>query len=173
MYDIGLSKDFVISAFMLHSLLLMVAKMLFGFLFDRIGIRPTYLICAVAAVGALAAVSFISPERSYLAYVYSIVSSFGLPLETVMIPLLVAELFGRKAYSHILGYFLALNSVGYALGSVVTNAVYDLTGTYHGVLIVLTITMLSAACIQLVVITMAKKGREAFEAEEAMTTAEG
>lgn len=159
MYDIGLTKDFVIRVFMLHSLTLMVAKMAFGAMFDRFGIRISFGLCTLAATVALLSVSLITPERGYLAYVYSIISSFGLPLETVMIPLLVSQLFGRRAFSHIMGYYLALNCLGYAVGVVTTNLAFDAMGTYRPMLIVLTAIMIGAGLVSQFSILLADRDR--------------
>ena len=167
MYDIGITKDFVIRAFMLHSLMLMIAKMSFGFLFDRVGIRLTTGLCTLSALAAIASLAFISVERSGLAYGYSILSSFGLPMETVMIPLLVSELFGKKSFSHVMGYYLALNYLGFAAGTIVTNTVFDLMGTYRVMLYVMVGAMLAAGLASQISMFLASRERKRFEARKA------
>ncbi|MBR5738972.1 MAG: MFS transporter, partial [Lachnospiraceae bacterium] len=166
MYDLNFSSDFVIPVFMIGSIVLLIAKMTFGILYDRFGIRPTFGICSLAAAIALLALTLLSPERSWLAYVYALIGEWGYPLETVMIPLLVSQLFGRKSYSHVLGYFLALNYLGYAVGVVVTNYLFDLMGTYRQILFVLMLVMIAAGLVSQFSFILSERSRKKFMAEE-------
>lgn len=65
-----------------------------------------------------------------MAYGYAVVSAVALPLETIMIPLITAELFGRKSYAQMLGIVSALNTAGFSVGPPVINFIFDSLGTY-------------------------------------------
>ena len=65
-----------------------------------------------------------------MAYGYAVVSTVALPLETIMIPLITAELFGRKNYAQMLGIVSALNTAGFSVGPPVINFIFDSLGTY-------------------------------------------
>ena len=52
-------------------------------------------------------------------------------LETVMLPLIAATLFGDKDFVKILGVLVSANSAGYALSAPLCNLVFDITGSYH------------------------------------------
>lgn len=76
--------------------------------------------------------SFVSPEGpgKILAMGYGVFSSFALPLETVMIPLVVTELFGSVSFAKLLGIYVSVNTAGFAIGNPIANLVFDLCGTY-------------------------------------------
>ena len=167
MYDIGISKELVIRIYMLGNIVLMFAKMGFGFLFDRLGIRITYALCAVSAAVALFILYLVTPGSSWALFPYIVISNFGYPLETVMIPLLVAELFGRKPFSHVMGYYLAFNYLGFATGSVISNLSYDAMGTYRYMIFFLFISILVSFAVAEFSMAIAKRDRKKFEAEEA------
>ena len=65
-----------------------------------------------------------------MAYGYAVVSAVALPLETIMIPLITAELFGRTSYAQMLGIVSALNTAGFSVGPPVINFIFDSLGTY-------------------------------------------
>jgi MFS family permease len=167
MYDIGIPKDMVIRVYMLGNIVLMFAKMGFGFLFDRLGIRITYALCAVSGAIGLFILYLVTPGSSWALFPYIVISNFGYPLETVMIPLLVAELFGRKPFSHVMGYYLAFNYLGFATGSVISNLSYDARGTYRYMIFVLFVSMLVSSTVAEISMAIAKRDRKKFEAEEA------
>jgi len=149
--------------FVVHSLVLMVSKILAGFSFDKFGIRFTFGYCATFAVIALLSLAFITPEHSFLAWGYSVCSSIALPLETIMIPLLVSEIFGKKCHAKVMGYYLGLNVFGYACGGPIADYFKQNVGTYYGVLIAFSVIMvITAVVIQFTFIT-AKKDRIAYE----------
>ena len=144
-YDLGYEKSFVILVFSIHSLLLVVGKILTGVGNDTIGIRKTYAVCTFAAMVAFLSLFFLPRAGSgqfgeiLFPWVYSAVSSFGLPLETVMISLMAAYLFGRKDFARIMGYYLALTTFGCAIGAPVANLFYDIQGTYKWIVLALAV----------------------------------
>ena len=165
MYDVGLTKEFVIAVFSSHYLFLTLAKVSTGVCFDRFGLKWTYGTCCVASLIALVSLSFVSPEMKILSWVYSVISSAGLPLETVMIPLMVMEMFGMRSFSHVMGYYLALNTLGYAIGVPLANLAFDKTGSYQGYLFILTFAMAVVTVVSMICIFIAAKKRKEFLAE--------
>ena len=132
MRDAGLNPAFVANVWSIHSLVLAGAKFFTGFLYDKKGMRVTILLCQLVAVASIFSMIFVdtSSTGKLLAAVYCVISSFALPLETIMVPLIASDLFGEKAYARIMGILLAFNTGGYAVGSPLTNYVYDRTGSY-------------------------------------------
>jgi MFS family permease len=59
---------------------------------------------------------------------------FGLGLGggAVLVPLLVGECFGLRAFGKILGVVMIAATVGSAVGPVVTGRIFDVTGSYSG-----------------------------------------
>lgn len=150
MKDVGLDPAYIAAVFSVHSLLLAACKFTSGLVHDKIGIRKTMLICNLAAVIAPVLLICITPNAigKGLAVVFCVAFAMALPLETVMLPLIVLDLFGEKDYVKLLGVFVSINTAGYALGGPLTNLCYDLFGNYQIVLgimatimIVITITI--------------------------------
>lgn len=155
MLDRGIPKETMSLALSIHAIALTVAKMYTGFSFDKFGLRITMLVCNLCAVVGILLLAFVS--NGAMAIVAETLTSFALPLETIMLPLITAELFGRKDYAQIMGLLIAFNQMGYAVGMPLTNLVYDLTGTYTNVMVIMCGIMVAAAITMQLVITAAKQ----------------
>ena len=154
----------VSTVFVAHSLVLMVSKILAGSSFDKFGIRFTFFYCSAFAIISLLALVFMSKlQMNWLAWVYSICSSIALPLETIMIPLLVSEVFGKRCHAKIMGYYLGLNVFGYACGGPIADYFKQNVGTYDGILVVFCVIMAVTALTIQFTFVAAKKDRVAFE----------
>ena len=166
-YDVVGKSDEMVAwvslVFVFHSLVLMASKIFAGFSFDRFGIRFTFGYCSVAAVISLLSLHMMTTETTWLAWFYSVLSSVALPLETILIPLLVFEIFGKKSHAKIMGYYLGLNVFGYAVGGPLADFFYGKFHSYRLILLVFAVLMtLSALAIQFTFVK-AKKDRIAFE----------
>lgn len=133
MKDVGLDPAFVANALSIHAISLSCFKFLSGFLYDRCGLRITVNICMVTASVVILLLSVVtaSPVGMVLAILYCVFSALALPLETVMLPIYAADLFGERSYDMALGIFVSVNTAGYAVGAPISNLCYDLTGSYH------------------------------------------
>jgi MFS family permease len=159
MKDIGLDTNYIATVLSVHSLLLAAAKMLTGFCFDKFGLRKTMLSCNLCAMIALLLLAFIS--NNAMAMGYGVFAAFGLPLETIMLPLIASDLFGRKSHAKIMGLFISFNTMGYALGVPLANFFFDRTGSYKTILVGLACLMLMVTVVMQRVISAAKRNREA------------
>ncbi len=159
MKDSGLAPSFVMLVSSIHSVTLTGFKFFTGILYDKYGLRITTIICDITAVVVMIAIAAVtnSPLGMFFAMFYGIFSSLALPLETVLLPIIIGDLFGQKSYNEILGIFSALNSIGYAIGSPLANMSFDKLGTYKPMFIVCCITMIGVVIIFQTSITMAYK----------------
>lgn len=132
MTNVGLDLATAASALSLNALVLTCSKFLVGFLYDRLGIKKTMLLCDIAMLATLLLLIGINPSTTgkMMAYGYAVISAVALPLETIMIPLITAELFGRKSYAQMLGIVSALNTAGFSVGPPIINFIFDSMGTY-------------------------------------------
>lgn len=162
MRDQGLSPEVVAAAMSIGSLCLTAAKMFTGFTFDKFGLRVSMGICSVCAVSCIFLLAFVSSAP--MAWIYQILAAFGLPLETIMLPLIATELFGHKSYAFLMGLMLSFNTLGYAVGAPIMNWFFDKTGTYTGVMVVMAFMMIGVAILMQLVITAAHKVRSEVEA---------
>ncbi len=157
MHDRGLTAQVIAAALSIHSLCLAGSKILTGFVHDRFGLRVCMLSCNFCAIFAITLLAFV--QSGTTALIYQIFAALALPLETIMLPLITADLFGRKSYSTILGWMLAINTLGYATGGPIMNAVYDKTGTYTGILLITALVMGLVTVLMQIVITLAHRKR--------------
>ncbi len=135
--DLKIDEDYVALVMMLHSLALMLFKFLAGVLYDRKGLRWMLTICEVAAVIVYVALVLSSNSATgrIFAMIYGVFSSLALPMETIGVSLVTADLFGNKAFDKMLGFTMSLNHLGYALGSPIMNFGYELFGSYKPVIL--------------------------------------
>lgn len=99
------------------------------------------------------------PYKNIFTTVYLILSSIALPLETVMLSLYAANLFGDHSFDRIMGMFISVNTAGYAVGTPFVNLGFDLTGSYRGVLLLTAGIMLAVTIAMQFVISSAHKLR--------------
>ncbi|MBE6787293.1 MAG: MFS transporter [Ruminococcaceae bacterium] len=162
--DVDLNANYIALILSLHSIALTVFKFLTGFLYDKLGLRITTAVCCVASIITMFSLVLSSNTTSGKVYamIWGIISSLALPLETVMIPLFVSDLFGEKAFNKILGILMTVNTFGFALGSPVINVAYDLLGSYKSAFFACGILMILVTLIMQYVITKAHKIRKDF-----------
>lgn len=159
MKDVGIDPDFIAAQLSIHSVILAFAKIYTGFSFDKFGLRVTILFSSICTVVFLLLLAFVNGP--VMAVIYSVVSSFALPLETVMLPLIALDLFGNVDFSAAMGLIVSANTAGYAVGSPVVNVIYDLTGSYKSVLLVFAVLMaVVTVCMQFVISAAAKTRNE-------------
>lgn len=128
----GLNRTAIAAALSIHSLALALCKFLTGVIDDRKGLRTTVLLCDGAALVTLMLLIFINDSASgqAMAVMDSVISAMALPLETIMLPLITADLFGQKSYAQMLGIVVDINTAGYSVGPPLTNFIFDAIGTY-------------------------------------------
>ena len=131
MGDIGLNPDYVATVLSAHSLALACSKFLAGFSYDKLGLRATVTICDAFGFAAFFCLAFASTSvlGQGLAMGYGVLSSMAMPLETVIVPLIAADLFGEKDFAKTMGIFVSLNTAGYALGTPLANLIFDAVGS--------------------------------------------
>jgi MFS family permease len=164
--DVGLDTAFIATALSLHSLSLTVSKIAAGFCYDKIGLRFTSLTIYLIGVVSMFMLALVGPTSYGLASVFQVLISFALPINTIMLPLYAADMFGEKSYVKIMGMFVAACTTGYAVGTPFTNLIFDLTGTYRNVSIVYGVLMLVIAVVFQIILTKTNKIKAAVIAQE-------
>lgn len=161
MRDVGLTAEYVAYAMSFHSLALAGFKFLTGLIYDKFGLRFTTSMCSITASVVMLLLALItnSPIGMAIAMIYSIFSSLALPLETIMLPIYAADLFGEHSYEKVLGIFVSVNVMGYALGTPSVNLCFDLVGTYKPILFVCSAIMLAVTIVMQLVVSKAHKMR--------------
>jgi len=152
--DRGFNADQISIIAIVSSVALALFKFLNGLVYDRAGLRVAITIDCVAALLVMVVLYFIVPTGLgfALGIMYAILAGIALPLETVMLPIYAKDLFGQKSFSKVLGIFVSLNQVGYALGAPLMNLFYDFSGTYDlGLIISAGIMFITIILLQIVI----------------------
>lgn len=169
--DSGLDVAFVATIASVFSLTLTITKILVGAMYDRFGLKVVMIVCQLAGVVAFVSMVFIQSTMSgmVLAVVFALLYALSLPLETLVIPLIVNDLFGNASFDKIMGMFIAMNYTGYALGAPIINLCYDVLGSYKPAFIIYSILMLITLFVFQSVMKTANKEKEAIIAQSADT----
>ncbi len=162
MLDKGFSSESIILLFSFSSLLITLSKMFTGFLFDKCGIKVVVITCGACAFASVLCLGLIDSVAMLPAWIYTILYPISIPLETIVIPLLVSQMFGKRAYAAILGYYIAFNMLGYATGVPIVNLFYDLFGSYNGVLLAQAIIVFAVTVVSVFSIMLADKDRKKY-----------
>ncbi len=169
MKDVGLDASYIATVLSIHSLALAGFKFLTGFLYDRFGLRITMTICDITSVVVMLILAAITSSHlgMVLAMVYAIFSSLALPLETIMLPIFAGDLFGEKSFNKIMGLFVSINTAGYAVGTPLTNWVFDRFGTYIPMFVAGAIIMTIVTIVFQFVISASQKDKSEILEKEA------
>ncbi|MBR2311385.1 MAG: MFS transporter [Oscillospiraceae bacterium] len=162
MRDVGLDSALVTNIISVFSLVFTAAKILVGVIYDKFNLRKVLIVCEGAAIVSFLILAFIAPTTTgaIFGFVYAVAFAFAMPLETLVIPLIANDLFGNANYDKILGYLIAANYSGYALGAPIVNLCFDMMGTYKPVLLILAAVMLASFIVFQFVITVSNKEKE-------------
>ena len=140
-----------------------------GFSYDKLGLRRTLIFCELCGCISFLCLALCNGNGSgrIFAMSYAVFSPLALPLETVIVPLIAADLFGEMAFSKLMGIFVACNYAGYAVGGFVCNLIFDFTKSYVPALIAMGVLMLGIAIAFQFILTAADKVRKQVAAQQA------
>lgn len=151
-----------------HSVMMLtlsVAKLLGGWLSDRIGAkRVAILTAAMAAIGHFLLIDVSNPLLSYVGVV---LLSFGLLVASITAPLLTMPLFGYRAFGSITGIFMAMISLGNMLATPLANLCYDMMGSYSPAFQLATILDIVIIGLFLLLFFLCEREKKRFLAAEA------
>lgn len=153
----GFTVEFAAYAVSVMSLTMSFSKVFTGFLYDRCGLTVSLLLClSMNIVGMLSLARLASPA---MAFIFAVSMGLSLPVETLMIPLIVSELFGSRPYASLIGVFMALVAAGIIVGNPLMNFAFDLLGSYTPVLRVFTLLSTFALALMLWCVRRSKRYR--------------
>lgn len=168
--DVGIDSGYIAMIASVSSILLTCSKLLSGVLYDRFGLKPVMLICQISGVLAFSVLLLINASGfgMSMAVVYTVFKTLALPLETLMIPLIVYDLFGDASADKILGIFLAFNYAGYAIGEPLINLCYDLQGSYKLAFAICAGLMLAVTVLFQFVLKLSQKNKDLIAQRETL-----
>ena len=156
--DQGLSQSEAVSQQSMMLIYLTASKFLAGLLSDWLGAKSVTVGCTVFGAISLWLLAMVnSPASATPAILFY---AIGLPLPTVLIPLLTYRLFGYRAQSTYHGIFMSIPQLGLLTAAPIANTVYDATGSYSPVLLVSTGFSVAAVVLYILVYVLAARRRK-------------
>ena len=128
--DVGFSGEFIALNACVGSIVLMASKILAGIIYDRFGIKVSVNICLFTALAGKIILFFVTPQTAALAILHTVLIGIATPFETVMIPIIVLDLFGQRSFNKALAIITSLFTVGHALNAPLMNMPYDFMNSY-------------------------------------------
>ena len=111
----------------------LISKLSTGYLLDRfIAGRAVAGLLAACAIGFLAV---IYGHAGWLAFAAAILVGVGMGAESDAVPYLLTRYFGLGRFGELYGYTWCVYAIAGALGPWVMGSMFDLTGSYHAVLL--------------------------------------
>ncbi len=127
--DVGLTATQAGTMQSLYLFCLTGTKFVYGSLCDTIGAKKVTILCLACGIVAITVMLFVS--NIITAAIVSVLFAFALPVVTITIPMLALELFGEKACADYIGVVVAMSSVASMLSGVISNGIFDCTGSYR------------------------------------------
>ncbi len=127
--NVGYSPSFSALIVSLYGASLIIGKVFIGILCDKIKLSTINLICyASLAVCALSAI-FIEYNMA-LGYIYALCAGLSIPLQTVVYPIMIKDLYGTKDFPKLYAVNIQIAPLALAGGSYIAGLVYDVSNSY-------------------------------------------
>jgi len=140
----------------IYSIICGCAKPLMGIIYEKIGVKRTVLLVGALISGAVLILIFGSGMTA--SGIAMVILGVGNMFSTVIMASYVAEAYGNRAHSSILGYVNIAFALGVSVGPVMAGRVYDVFGSYrYSYYVFLLFCVLSTV---LTLISAGRRGRE-------------
>lgn len=127
--DLGISAVTAANILATLSGAFLVGSIVLGGLADRIGNRPTFIMCFILISATL--LWLLVATDVWMLYLFAIVLGLGGGGSATLESTLTAELFGVKSHGLILGVIGIGYTSGAAAGPFVAGYIFDISGSYH------------------------------------------
>ena len=129
--DLGIARVEIGTLVALTSFAMMVGKPALGILCDRFGARGAVVIGAGSMIVGYGTAGIAAAwQLNALAIPCALLLGLWLPISTTVMPVIAAELFGRKEYGVCVSYCQMGDALGASLLPVLTTMMYDVSGNY-------------------------------------------
>ena len=111
---------------------LIFSKILAGIIYDKCGLRVAVNMCLLADIVSkiLIMVVTVTATGKALAIAQSVLKAVAMPIETVMVSIIVLDLFGQKSFNKALAIVTSVFTVGQAINQPFLNLPFDILGNY-------------------------------------------
>lgn len=143
--DIGYAVVFAASMVGIVSLFNGFAKLVFGWLNDRIGTRANYMLAMTIFFFGILSMLFVK-NQSFI-YVAVVLFGLGMSTPTVITPMVTMAAMGQKDFTGIYARVSAFFFLGSTIGPPLSGFVYDATGSYSAIIIAYAVLLLISTVI--------------------------
>ncbi len=127
--DAGVSAPVAALAVSLIAPIIVVARILGGFLLDRL--FAPYFVAAILIMPIIAcALLAILPVSAALGFAVAVLIGFSMGAEGDALPFLTSKYFGQRNFSAIYGFLLSAFALGYGGGPMIGAMIFDAMGSY-------------------------------------------
>jgi len=127
--DIGYSSTSAANLMSLHMTMLVVGKLVLGYLADRLGLVKSLVYCLVAlavSIGLLYGAGSL-----WIAIAFNVLFGVAISVRTVLPPLMTSACLGQKHFAVIYGFLNISTTLGSAVGVPLSGYIHDMTKSYH------------------------------------------
>lgn len=121
----------------------MVGKLVLGPLSDKIGVKKSVAVGYVVVFVGLALV-LLGGGNTFALYLGAAFYGVGFSVATLFLPLIVAEIVGKRDYPKIYSYATSGNAFIGSLGITICGFCFDFTGSYFGALAFIVVALIIA-----------------------------
>ncbi|HJA08204.1 MAG TPA: MFS transporter [Candidatus Mailhella merdigallinarum] len=132
--DVGYAVVLAASVVSIASLCNGFAKMLFGWLDDKIGTRGNFCVATGVLFCGMLTLLFVR-EGIVMCYIAAVLFGVGLSCPTIITPMVTMAALGQKDFSAIYSRVASFFYLGATLGPIVSGLVFDLTGGYRAAIL--------------------------------------
>jgi len=143
--DLAISAASAANVLAIIGIVSIPGRIIMGNVGDRIGSKPTMIICFAFMLASFGWLLFAREEWAF--YLFAVVFGFPYGGLAALMSLVVAELFGLADIGLILGVVTCGTTIGAAVGPALAGFIFDVTGSYQ--LAYTICTIFSGACLVL------------------------
>jgi MFS family permease len=114
----------------------MLGRIVMGTWNDRIGGKRSLIVCSILLLGSLFWVQV--ADKAWMLFLFAVIYGFAHGGFFTVVSPTVAELFGTGSHGLLFGFVLASGTVGGAIGPLLAGSIFDTTGSYRILFLVLT-----------------------------------
>ncbi len=159
--DVGLSTTDAGTVYSIYLLLLTGGKFLVGSLCDKFGAKLITLFCVISSIVALFCLLF--AESMAFGIFIAVLFAFAMPIVSLTIPLLSLEILGYRGQKEYISVVMAMPSAASMLSALLSNGIFDLTGSYKPAFLLSAIALIFLVIFYLIMCKIAHHERDTFD----------
>ena len=140
--DIGFGTVFAASIVSVVFTFNCIFKIPVGIVADKFGVVTSLVICCFSMCLSAVALSFLTPDTRWLAYLFAFGLGTGNIMVTVSFPLVAPRVFGTKDVAALTAIVMGCINLGAACGGFFPNLLFQVIGTYRPIYITMIVVFI-------------------------------